>query len=165
MTPLVGLPFAETFTFTRSCAATVRDANGAPVVVGVNAPRFDYLAPGLRGGLLVEGPPLIAAADRLRVIEGDWAVPPSTILHVWRPPGGEVTYRAWYAGSNQAASIVNACLAQRGHHREITSVPLHLPNEGGFVRWRDQSWSLGGLILAEAGVALGQTPDRILLEG
>src|SRR5690606_1081013 len=115
-------------------------------------------------GLLVEGRPDRWHPDRLRVRPGDWAVARGTVLHEFRPAGGEVSRRAWYAPYDPKAAV-DACLSIAAHHRRIAYVPGYLRNRGGFVRWGRLDWSLGGLLLSEAGVALATAPDLILLEG
>ena len=162
--PLVDQPFGDTFTFVRDRAAECRDATGAVVEVAADAPRFDHTAEGQPRGLLVEGRPQFAAADRLEVIDGDWAVAGGTILHEFETPAAVIERRAWYAPDDPLGAV-RACLNAKGHHRRIAYVAGYLPNRGGFVRWRDLFWNLGGVVLADAGVALAPITDTPLLEG
>lgn len=161
--PLVDQPFADTFTFSRSRTADYIDATGAPAVALINAARFDHDVSGQPRGLVVEGRPQFSAADRLQVIDGDWAVPGGTVLHEIETAAG-IERRAWYAPADPEGTV-NACLNAKGRHRRLAYVATYLPNRGGFVRWRDRFWTLGGVVLAGPGVAIGIDDIKMLLEG
>ncbi len=161
--PLVDQPFAETFTFARARAADYVDAAGAGATAAINVPRFDHDEAGAPRGLLVEGRPQFAA-DQLLVVAGDWSAPGGTVLHEFETPAGEIRRRAFYAGADPRVAV-NACLNAKGRHRRLAYVPGHLSNRGGYVRWRNLFWSLAGVMMAEAGVALGARADVPLLEG
>lgn len=162
--PLVDQPFADTFVFSRGDRGAYRDADGVDRIARMDVPRFDHDADGAALGLLVEGRPLRWSPDRLSIQDGDWAEPRGTVLHEFATPDGTVKRRAWYAPTDPAAAV-DACLSIAAHHREIAYLPTLLRNRGGYVRWGRRDWSLGGLILAEANVALVQTAALILLEG
>lgn len=161
--PLVDQPFAATFTFARARTAAYVDAAGAVQVAAIDAARFDHDLAGAPRGVLIEGRPQYSAADRLQVVDGDWAVPGGTVLHEIETAAG-VERRAWYAPTAPRATV-NACLNAKGRHRRLAYVPTYLPNRGGFVRWRDRFWSLGALVLVEPGVTVGVQTNIHLLEG
>lgn len=162
--PLVDQPFADTFAFSRARASAYVDAAGDPAEAAVDVPRFDHALDGTPRGLLIEGRPQFGAADRLTVVDGDWAQPGGTVLHEYETPAGEVRRRAIYA-PDDPSSAVDGCLNAKGRHRRIAYVPGFLKNRGGRVRWRDLLWDLPGLVFAEAGVALTPITDKPLLEG
>lgn len=162
--PLVDQPFADTFVFSRGDRGSYRDAGGVERLARIDVPRFDHDPDGAPLGLLVEGHPLRWSPDRLSVQDGDWAVTRGTVLHEFATPAGVIERRAWYAPLDPVAAV-DACLSIAAHHREIAYLPALLRNRGGYVRWGRRDWSLGGLILAEANVALVETAALILLEG
>lgn len=162
--PLVDLSFAATFVFTRAREAAYVDSAGAVATAAVDTPRFDHTGEAEPRGLLIEGRPQTGAPDRLTVIDGDWAEPGGTVLHEYETLAGETRRRAIYA-PDDPRSAVDGCLNAKGRHRRIAYVPGYLRNRGGFVRWRDLFWTLGGVVLADAGVALAPITDKPLLEG
>lgn len=162
--PLVDQPFADTFAFSRARAAEYLDAAGLPAEAAVDAPRFDHTAEAVPRGLLIEGRPEFAAADRLSVQAGDWAVKGGTVLHEYETPAGTIERRAWYA-LNDPGSVVDSCLNIKGRHRRIAYLTQALPNRGGMVRWRDLLWSLGGFISAGGDDVLGAADDIPIIEG
>lgn len=165
--PLVGQPFANTFTFTRPIAAPVRNDAGDVVTAAIDAPRFDHDVDGNPKGLLVEMGEGLGQADRCRVVAGDWEfVGPGTVLHEYEVDG-TIVRSAAYSASVRAT--VNAVLATAAHHRIIAAVPGHLRNRGGYVRYREFDWALPGAIgtgvAANQVVGDGSTADRALIEG
>lgn len=162
--PLVDQPFADTFTFSRARAADYLDPDGETATAAVDVPRFDHDDAGAPRGLLIEGRPQYDAADRLSVADGDWVTARGTVLHEIETPAGVVERRAWYSAADPV-SLVAGCLNAKGRHRRIAFVPGHLRNRGGFVRWRNQHWNLGAVLLAEAGVLLAAEAGVALLEG
>lgn len=162
--PLVDQPFADTFAFTRARAAAYVDAAGDPAEAAINVPRLDHDDAGTPRGLLVEGRPQFGDADKITVETGDWISAQGTVLHEIETPAGVVERRAWYSESDPAG-LINGCLNAKGWHRRIAFVPRHLSNRGGFVRWRNQHWTLGGVLLVETGNAVAAEPAILLLEG
>lgn len=162
--PLVDQPFAATFDFARARAAAYRNAEGALVQAAIDAPRFDHSPSGAPRGLLIEGRPQVSAADRLTVSTGDWSEKRGTVLHEYENAAGEVVRRAWYA-LHDPVSAVNACLNAKGRHRRIAFCPVFIPNRGGWIRWNNLRWDLGGLVEAEPGGVVAATETFILLEG
>lgn len=139
----VGLPFANTFAFSRPVVATTRNAAGALVDVAANKVRFDHDVAGVRLGMLVEGQATLGQADSCSAIAGDWEVDgAATILHEFATLGGAITRRAYYSLNGRATA--NILLRAEGHHRRIGIVPGLLRNRNGMVTYRDQQWSLTG---------------------
>lgn len=162
--PLVDQPFGETFVFSRARAASYLNAQGQRAAAAVDQPRFDHSPAGAPRGLLIEGRPEVTQADRITVVDGDWAVRQGTVLHEIETPAGVIERRAWYSEASPA-EVVDGCLNAKGWHRRIAFVPTQLPNRGGFVRWGNHFWNLGGVMLVEPAVALGVAGDVPLLEG
>lgn len=162
--PLVDQPFADTFTFSRGCRARYRDATGQSLVASLDQPRLDHNGSGEPLGLLVEGFGMTVAADRLEAIAGDWTAQHGTVLHELLDETGQLQRRALYAPRHPRAAL-NACLNMVGWHRRIAYVPIYLKNRGGFVRWRNAHWTLGGALAAEEGVLLAATDSVPILEG
>lgn len=162
--PLVDQPFYDTFIFSRGCAARYRDADGVWQLAAKNIPRFDHDATGAPLGLLVEGRPDEWRPDRLRVLDGDWALDAGTVLHIFETPQGDMRRNAWYTPFDPKAAI-DACLGAKGWHRLIAYVPGYLRNRGGYVRWARQDYALGGVLLSEPGIAIGAADTIPLLEG
>ena len=161
---LVGLSFAQTFTFSRADPAPVRDAAGMTVIAAPDVPRFDHDGAGLALGLLVEGGETVGQADRCLARAGDWEVAgEATVFHELVDGAGVLVRRALYSLSVRAT--VNALLASGGHHRSIGAVAGYLRNQGGFVRFRDLDWELSHAIAADATRAIGDEAGRALVDG
>ena len=161
---LVDLPFAQTFDFTRRRPAACLGPDGQEVTLGRDLPRFDHDAAGVPRGLRVDGRPSTWWPDLLKVKAGDWAQPRGTVLHAYETFAGERVNSAWYAPTDPKAAV-DACLKRAGRHRRIAYVPTFLRNRGGFVRWRQTDWRLGGLVSPDDGAVLAVDDDLILLEG
>jgi hypothetical protein len=164
--PLVGLHFADTFTFARPGEADYRDETGAIVTAAAGVPRFDHDEAGAMRGLLVEGGAYLGAADRISVPAGDWEIAGvATVFHEVASPDGVIRNLALY--TLDARATVNALLGTAGHHRKIGACAGHLRNLGGFVRYGETLWLLpdgigdgGGAFLAD-----GAETARPLIEG
>lgn len=163
MSLLVDLPFAETFTFTRSRAADYLDAGGEPATATYDEPRFDHAVDGQARGLLVEGvwPPPESDACRIRRLDWDGLTAErGTVLHEYETLAGGIRRRAWYARRGEMADIVDACLNTAARHRLLAAVPVFLANRGGEVRWRDRFYELGGVLMADDVYGLAETTDN-----
>lgn len=167
MAALVGLSFAQTFTFARSVEAPYRDAGGAIVTAAIDEPRFDHDAQGNRLGLLIEAGAAIGEHDAVQVRPGDWEMGSQATVMIEWAEAGVVRRRALY--STDVRQTVNACLRICGHLRSLIAVPGYLRNYGddavpGFIRYRSMEFPLGGAIDAGDGFALGDDEGRIILE-
>ncbi|WP_439471329.1 hypothetical protein [Brevundimonas sp.] len=154
----------DQFVFTRGRVADYRAANGAIVSAAVDEPRFDHDVKGKLLGLLVEGRPDTRHPDRLASKPGAWAQGKATVLHEFITPGGKLRRRACYIAANHRETV-DGFVNTKGWHRQIAVVAGYLKNEGGAVRWRRVDWTLGAILAVDDGIALGVTPEILLLEG
>lgn len=161
---LVDQSFDAIFTFSRGSTGPYRNAAGDTVTAGLDQPRFDHAESGRPLGLLIEGRTGSRSPDQLRVKGGEWAAGPGTVLHVYLDHAAETVRTAWYSNNDPAAAL-DACLNVQGHHQMIAFVRGFLANRGGFVRWRRQVFTLGGILIAQPGTALGSSDDNLFLEG
>jgi hypothetical protein len=161
---LVGLPFNQTFTFSRPGVAPVRGPDGALTIAAANTPRFDHSSEGEPLGLLVEPGDLMGQADRCRAIAGDWDnAAEATVLHEYLDPEGLLQRRAIY--TIKVRATINALLSTVGHHRRVGAVPGYLKNAGGHVRFRDNDWQLPAAIATAANQVLEDAGGRVLVDG
>jgi len=161
--------FDIAFAFTRPTAAAYRNAAGAIVLAGADAPRFDHLVDGTARGLLVEPGLQLGQADRVRLdplmLPEDILAGRVTILHALDQGAGLVR-RAWY--SENAKATIDACLSIAGHHQAIGVIAGFRARQGGrfepgFVRYRRISWSLTRILAANAGAALADDDGHPLI--
>ena len=163
----VGLPFANTFSFSRPITAAYRNASGTVVNAPINEPRFDHDGEGSRLGLLVEASPTYDWSDQCVAIGGDWeGSGRATVLWRWLE-AGEFKRRALY--TLNVRGTIDSCLNTQAHHLFIGAVPVFLPNLGnarrtGYVRYRNVEYPLGNAIGPSAGVAIGNGDGDILIE-
>jgi hypothetical protein len=161
--------FDIAFAFTRPNAAAYRNAAGAIVLAGTNAPRFDHLSDGTPRGLLVQPGQQLGQADRVRLdplmLPEDLLVGRVTILHAL-DIGAGIVRRAWY--SENAKATIDACMSIAGHHVSIGLIAGYRARQGskfepGFVRYRRLSWSLTRAIAATQAAALADDDGRPLI--
>lgn len=163
----VGLPFANTFSFTRPIIAPYRTAAGAIINAAVNEPRFDHDVAGNRLGMLVTAGPAYAQHDSAAALPGDWdTARRATVLWAWSE-NGELKRRALYTTNVRAT--IDACLKVQAHHVFLGAVGAFLPNLGndsrsGYVRYRNTEYALGNALGPSEGVALGSEDGDILIE-
>lgn len=163
----VGLPFANTFSFSRPIVAPYRNAAGAIVNAAVNDPRFDHDIAGNRLGLLVTSGPAYGQQDACTALPGDWeGSGKATVLWAWSE-NGVLKRRALYTTNVRAT--INACLNVQAHHVFLGAVGTFLPNLGsatraGYVRYRNYDYPLGNALGPSEGVALGSDDGDILIE-
>lgn len=163
--------FAATFNFSRPVAAPFVDASGDDQTAAPNQPRFDHAVDGAPLGLRIERGAALGQGDAAQLKEvalpAELEGQPATILHRLHTDLGEER-RAFY--TRDALNLVNALLAIDARHAEIGVVPGFIRNRGaagsaGFVRYRQQSWNLPGLLDDGAGGVLSDDGDRPLIGG
>ena len=159
---LMDLP--ASFVFSRGRAAPYRSDTGQIVMAAADVPRFDHDAQGRPLGLLIEGRPQTRHADVLTCKPGAWETGKATVLHEFTTPAGELKRRACYVLDDHRATV-DGFMNTKGWHRQIIVLPGHLKNIGGAVRWRRFDWVLSAILAIEPGVAVGVTPETLLLEG
>lgn len=163
------------FSFARSDALPYRDAGGDVVTAPADAPRFDHDEGGQPLGLLVTPGYELGGGERLAVdpmmlpealLPGPDVPTPgtardATVLHRFRPPGGDETRRAYYTRDVRAA--IDRLMAQAGHHAEIGVVAGFLPNRGGWVRYRGAAWQTPGVMATGGGALLAAEAGKPLV--
>lgn len=163
----VGLPFANSFAFTRRIAAPYRNASGIIVNAAIDEPRFDHDLNGNRLGILITAGPAYGQHDVLSALPGEWEGPgKATVLWAWSE-NGELKRRALY--TTNVRSTINTCINVQAHHVFIGAVATFLPNLGnanrpGYVRYRNVEYPLGNALGPGGGVALGNEDGDILIE-
>ena len=168
MTALVNLPFAQTFTFSRSIKAERRRADGSIAEMPVNKPRFDHAADGTRLGLKVEMGPYLGQNDRLSPIHQTWETDKAaTALLEWQDIDGVVRRLAIY--TMMVGATVQALLNTQGHLRQIGAVPGFLRNmapvgAAGYVRYKSARWGLGSLLGGVDGALIVDDRQRVMIE-
>jgi hypothetical protein len=164
MPALVGLPFAQTFSFSRPVPAPVRNPDGVVAVAAADVPRFDHHPDGKPRGLLVEGGGTLGQSDRCRALPGDWEVQgEATVFHEFEDAAGDVHRRAFF--STNARRSIDALLSSVARHRRIGAVAGYLRNHDGLVRYRDMEWRLPAAIAIAAPLVLGDDDERVLVDG
>ncbi len=169
MARLVGLPFANSFSFGRPSSAPARDASSALIDVAPDEARFDHDENGARLGLLVELGAMLGQADRLVTVDNGWAdgIDTGTVLVEWADASGAVLRRASY--TRQLKATADAALLTIGHLRLVAAVAGFIPRQARadgslYVRYADRSWELGAALVDGDGVALADSEDRLLIE-
>lgn len=160
------------FVFSRSEAATYRDAAGTEQAAAIDAPRFDHDEAGAPRGLLATPGSDIGTQDRLAVdplmlpellLTGDLpGQRDATVFHAFVPLGSEtVQRRAYY--TRTVRETIDGLLAQAGHHVEIGVITGFRANLGGYARLRGQVWTIAGILAGNgAGAALAVDPEGAL---
>lgn len=145
------------FRFRRNSVLPVRRADGVVAKQMQNVPRLDHAPDGTPLGLLIEPPGEYGAQEQLvldplmlpeNLVEaGQPWLRAATVFHAFQHSGAaEVAYRAWY--TRQAVHLIDALLAQHGHHRSIGLIDGFRVNLGGHVRYRERDWELTGMLQA-----------------
>jgi len=157
--------FSVAFAFSRSEAASYRDANGALQTAPANAPRFDHAEDGTPRGFIVASGSALGNADRTAIdplmlpadLAGSGA--DATVFHAYACEGAapdEVERRVWY--SRNAQATIDSLLTQTGHHLAIGVIAgFRQPYDlgGNFVRYRGAVWFMPGVLIGNAaGAAL-----------
>lgn len=91
-----------------------------------------------------------------------------TILHRFAPEVAEggtwsEVRRAWY--SRNVAAAIDALLAQAGHHLEIGVIMGFRRNIDGAVRYRDQVWTLAGVLMVGSAALTDGEGRPIIIAG